>query len=928
MQERSSIFVIYLATFLSGVSALVFEALWFRQAGLLFGSSVWSSTMVLAGFMTGIALGNGILGRWGHKLPSSIAFYVVIELSIGISGLVLVLLFPHLNSVMTPLFQSLAGQDFLLNTLRLGVTFLLLLIPTFAMGATLPVLMRALCQRGYDFGPQLSGLYACNTLGAVLGVLAAEYIFVKLAGMWGTALIAASLNFLAAFITWRLYTKLSQRAASTPNIDESVVPFNGRSARILVAAFCAGFCLLALEVIWFRITLLITFGNSTAFAVMLAVVLAGIGLGGLATTKLQRLSSLQNPAVIVALLSGTMVTESFRYFPWEFQQDPFWPSFVLMFPVSFLSGMLFPLLGRELFRELKSDSRASGYLALSNTIGASSGSFCAGFLFLTQLGMEYSLLLFSILYGLLAFVIYQRKTRTHSRFNSVVLILAIAFYGLSLSQFPLNHLKSNVYRLISSRYKDAKIVAHREGLTETIFYLEHSKFGRPLCYRLQTNSHSMSSTRYHGRQYMSLFVNLPVALHPKPKKALLICFGVGTTAKTLTDNKDFEDIDVVDISRSVIALSHVPHPNPNTHPLSDPRVKVHIEDGRFFLQSTEKRYDLITGEPPPPKGGGVTNLYSKEYFQLAHDRLNPGGMISYWLPIYQMTVSDFDAIVKAFVDVFDESSLWIGKGSEWMLLGVKEPKKVNRTRFSKQWRDPIVGPKLRSLGFESPEQMGSLFLADGEKLRELLEDKKPLVDNYPHRLNPKFQDIVSCENHYAFLLDREKGARDFAKSNHIKKLWPPSLIQDSLPLFRFRDLYCDQETDLEVRKNFDSRERLHAVITESNLQQPVLWLLGTDPDEIQICQTLAASEQPAVLLNLGAYELSQRRFDRASQFFEQTVRKDSQSEIAQFLWVYSLLLDKQRSKAKAALKSLPRKSVALSDDFLQRKFQFDSVNRK
>ncbi|MDF1667344.1 MAG: fused MFS/spermidine synthase [Planctomycetota bacterium] len=815
-----------------------------------------------------------------------------------------------------------------MNGLRLGLTFFLLLIPTFAMGATLPVLMRSLCQRGYDFGPQLSGLYACNTLGAVLGVLGAEYIFMNLAGLWGAALIAAGLNFTSAFLAWRLYSSLSKKPIETRAQVVSNEPLNFRSMRILLAAFCAGFSLLALEVIWFRLTLLITFGNSTAFAVMLAVVLAGIGLGGLATTKLERVLNIANPVVLVALLSGTMVIESFRYFPWEYHQDPFWPSFVLMFPVSFLSGMLFPMLGRELFNELKSDYRSSGYLALANTIGATLGSFCAGFLLLTQLGMEYSLLLFSVLYGVLAIVIFKRTAKTTSRLDSILPWFVIAMYGLSLSHFPLNHLKSNVYRLIGTRYSKTKVVAYKEGLTETILYLQTNKFNRPLYYRMQTNSHSMSSTRYNGRQYMSMYVNLPVAIHPNPKKALLICFGVGTTAKALTDTKSFEEIDVVDISRSVIDLSYIPHPDPQTHPLNDKRVKVHIEDGRFFLQSTQKKYDLITGEPPPPKGGGVTNLYSKEYFQLVHDRLASGGMISYWLPIYQLTVSDFDAIVKAFVDVFDESSLWMGKGSEWMLLGIREPKSISREHFSKQWRDPIVKKNLINLGFESPEQMGSFFLADGKKLREILKDKKALVDNYPHRLNPKFQDIESCEAHYAYLVNAKSGAKDFAESSHIKKIWPQSLIEDSLPSFRFRELYHDTDTPFKVLKKFDARQWLHTVLTESRLEQPVLWILGTNIDEVQICQSLGATEQTAVLLRLGAYQLSKRRFKEASNLFEKMYKLEKRSEIAQFLWVYSLASNKQRLKASDVLKSLPQKSKDLFVDFFVKSFKLNVINRK
>ncbi len=138
----------------------------------------------------------------------------------------------------------------------------------------------------------------------------------------------------------------------------------------------------------------------------------------------------------------------------------------------------------------------------------------------------------------------------------------------------------------------------------------------------------MSGTGWGARRYMKLYVYLPVALHPDPKSALLISYGVGSTAKALTDTPDFQTIDVVDISPEILEMSAIVYPVPSDHPLNDPRVTVHVEDGRYFLQTTKQTFDLITGEPPPPIMAGVANLYSREYFQLIHDRLAEGGMVS------------------------------------------------------------------------------------------------------------------------------------------------------------------------------------------------------------------------------------------------------------------------------------------------------------
>jgi hypothetical protein len=177
-------------------------------------------------------------------------------------------------------------------------------------------------------------------------------------------------------------------------------------------------------------------------------------------------------------------------------------------------------------------------------------------------------------------------------------------------------------------------VAAREGLSQTTFYLAHDFLGEPLFLRLATNSYSMASTAIGVQRYMKLFAYLPAALHPRIERALLICFGVGMTASALTDLPDLRSLEVVDVSRDILDMSDVVHADRARHPLRDPRVRTHVEDGRFFLQTTTARNDLITGEPPPPKMAGVASLYTREYFELVKERLNPGGIATYWLPAY------------------------------------------------------------------------------------------------------------------------------------------------------------------------------------------------------------------------------------------------------------------------------------------------------
>src|SRR6267142_2424771 len=296
--------------FASGASALIFGTIWFRQAGLAFGNSVWASSLVLSGFMAGLALGNALVARWGQRLSNPIRAYAVAETAIALTGVGLVFALPVLGSALAPLFRPLLDRPWALNPLRLFVAFVLLLVPSTAMGITLPLLTKALLRDDSGlprrspkdeggFGRVLGALYGWNTLGAVVGVVAGEMFMVGRFGVRGTALAAGGLNLLAAAVAG-----LVSGGSASHAVIEELEPGGSASQGIgaqrdpphvrpgtwawLVAAFAAGFSLLALEVIWFRFLLLFVKGHSNAFPVMLGVVLAGIALGGLAASLWMR----------------------------------------------------------------------------------------------------------------------------------------------------------------------------------------------------------------------------------------------------------------------------------------------------------------------------------------------------------------------------------------------------------------------------------------------------------------------------------------------------------------------------------------------------------------------------------------------------------------------------------------------------------------
>ena len=249
--------------FASGAAALVFETLWFHQAGLAFGTGVWSAAVTLAAFMAGLALGNALAARVGSRLRRPLRVYAGLELMVGVCGIVVVLVLPTLGVALAPVLTHVAA--------RFTVAFLVMVVPATAMGATLPVLIRPLVHARRSFASSLGALYGWNTLGAVAGVLAAELVLIEALGIRGTAIAAGLVDIGVAAVA--LLIKLPLKPVKP---QPARVP-----VRWLVAAALAGGTMLALEVVWFRLLRLVQAGTALVFAVMLALVLAGIGLGGL-----------------------------------------------------------------------------------------------------------------------------------------------------------------------------------------------------------------------------------------------------------------------------------------------------------------------------------------------------------------------------------------------------------------------------------------------------------------------------------------------------------------------------------------------------------------------------------------------------------------------------------------------------------------------
>ncbi len=889
------------AFFLSGAAGLIFQVTWLYRCGLVLGSSMAAVTVVLSGFMAGLALGNAAAAARGRRITRPLRVYAALELLVAFSGVVVTYLLPHTGA----LLASTTGSSPALNTLRFLVAFGILLVPATAMGATLPVLVSALCAQGARFAVALGGLYGWNTLGAVTGVVVSEVALVDIVGVTGSAWVAALLNLCAAALALRAGAVAEPLARSVAGEQRRTGP----GASLYLATALSGALLLALEVVWFRFLSMYVLVTTLATSLMLAVVLSGIGLGGLAASAwLRRRPDVSDILPAVACSAGLATLGSYAFFgqvtsgtqvgAWT---SVLWFSLALTLPVSALSGALFTLIGEALPRD-GDEAAAAGRLTLANTVGAICGPPVAAYVLLPRLGMDGAVFGIGVAYGLVA-LLTARPSPGRLR------IVAAGALVLAAAAFPLGSLNRAYFTRAAASYADdgSRVVASKEGVAETLFVMQQQWLGQPVYSRLITNGFSMSGTALQGQRYMRAFAYYPMLLHDGPlRNALVICYGVGVTVGAVTHIPSVEQIHVAEISKDVVAMSDAIYPA-GLRPLDDPRVRLHLEDGRFFLQTTTERFDLITGEPPPPRTPGTVNIYTREFFQLMHDRLNDGGLATYWLPVARPNPgTDVNTIVRAFCGVFKDCSLWNATPFDLMLVGSRGlAGRRTIEQFAAPWQTPGLEARLREVAFERPEQIGATFLGDAAVLRELTRDTPALTDNFPHRLapargrpslsDPGYGIDDAATRMYQSMLDVRRARDAFTASSFIRALWPATLIERTLPYFEAQAAL--NRVYWEGGRPLRQLDELHAVLGTTTLRTLPLWILGSDDVKQRIAE--AGGENGGATEYARALRaLSGRDYAGAAQWFDRAARSGMDVQTLRPLRAYAFLRSGQFEPAR------------------------------
>ena len=910
--------IVQVAFVASGAAGLIFELVWVYWCGLLLGNTVWAAAIVLSSFMAGLAVGNAMAARYGHRLHHPFAIYAVLEAIVAVTGVGLTYVMMALPAWLAPATHALLDTRWL-NLVRAAAAFTLLVIPTTAMGASLPVVVSGISRSPDRFGGLLGRLYGLNTLGAVAGVLGTQLVLIERLGTIGTAWVAALLDVAAAggalWAASAVETEVTSlpdatrvpAASPAPLIHQMRQSSTAAGRWLLACAFLMGAVSMALEVVWFRFLSMFLVASTLAVSTMLAVVLSAIAIGALIASRwLSRRADAADYLPAAAWVAACTVVGSFTAFGvlagarWSAEWPRMlWAAVALMSATAVASSVSFVLLAASLRRHTAvADASAAGWLTLANTTGGMTGPVVAAFLLLPALGMERSLFVLAASYGIAGLIALHatERPRWARRVTACAAVAGLA----ALVFFPFGTMNAAYFPQVTASYAEdgARVVATREGIGETIHLMAKSWLGTPLYYRLVTNGFSMSGTHPTGKRYMRYFAYWPLVVRAAPmRRALVVCYGVGVTTAAVASIRSLASIDVAETSPDIVAMSDVIYP-PGDRPLDDPRVRLHLEDGRYFLQAERGTFDLITGEPPPPLTPGAVSLYTRDYFALMRDRLADGGVVTYWLPVARRGEYDVRAIIAAFCGVFDDCSLWNGTVFDWMLVGTRHLTAVaTDDAFARPWQDALVWPELREIGFEVPQQIGATFLGDRDDLRQLAAGAAPLTDEHPDRLRPRPTRLALTRTPTAFereagdfvarITDTSAARRRFAQSAFIHRLWPESLVADTLPYFDTQAVI--NRVMWEGPSPLGRIEEIHQLLTHTTLRRAPLWALGSD-DAQQAAVESAHDDNGEARYALGIRALVARQYQVAAESFAGAEQRGVRLPTVRPLMVYALCL--------------------------------------
>ncbi|MEE8349396.1 MAG: fused MFS/spermidine synthase [Acidobacteriota bacterium] len=650
--------------FLSGGLALVYQVLWVRELGLLFGNTTYAVATTLAVFFLGLSAGSRFWGRRTRWLRTPLMTYAALEVGIAASALLYFLLLDLYHWIYSPLFAAIGHHPVALLTVKFLLVAGVLFPPSFFMGGTLPVMGECLVGRSDQLGRTGSLLYAVNTLGAALGAFVAGFYLPYFLGLYQSYLMAISGNLVIACAVYLLAPGWAQALAeeSSHRVPSSFSPKDYLSREVIsLVAFASGFLVLALEVLWTRMFSQVLHNSVYSFSAILTTFLIALALGATLSHILCRINVSPVRALSVLLsLSGVLVglspllfyrlTGGLQYVAaaagWEAY---IWAIFgntgaVILLP-GLVVGSVFPFLLRLAERSGPGVGPIIGRLASINVIGAIAGSLTAGFLLIGWVGLWGGIRLVALIYFILAIRVVYGKT------GMSLVLRAVPAAGLVLSVTLYDPGSLPLVRVNPAA--DEVLLDLWEGSSGTVAVIDRRGDLRMKVNNFYTLGGSASSRHEQGQMH------IPLVLHPDPRSVFVLGMGTGITAGAALDHA-VERVVICELIPEVIAASQIHFGEFVNGLFDDKRVEMIAEDGRNFLLATPEKFDVIVADLFFPWRRGAGSLWTREHFQNVRAHLNPGGIFAQWLPLYQLSRTEFRIIAGTMAEVFPQVTLWRG----------------------------------------------------------------------------------------------------------------------------------------------------------------------------------------------------------------------------------------------------------------------------
>ena len=732
----------------SGCAALIYEIVWFQLLQLVIGSSAVSLGVLLGTFMGGMCLGSLLLPRYISAREHPLRVYARLELGIGIIGLIVLFAVPLVGRM----YLSVVGHGLPGIFLRAVVCVICLLPPTVLMGATLPAMSRWI-----ETTPQgiswLGFFYGGNIAGAVFGCLLAGFYLLRVHDMATATYVAVAINVTVALIGFALAAK-TPRGAPSDAVAQSVVEHAPSSWTVYTVIALSGACALAAEVIWTRLLSLMLGATVYTFSIILAVFLIGLGIGSSVGAFISRRTARPRIALgvcqmlLTAAIAWTayMLAQAIPYWPiqpdlshspWITFQIDFVRSLWAILPAACLWGASFPLALAAVASRGQDPGRLVGRVYAANTVGAIIGAVGASMLLIPWSGTKQAqqvLIVVSALAALLAFMPLISGTQADASssakpkkltFADVALVIATglgAWLAVTVTAVPPLLVAYGRY-MVTWIDQNPSIIYVGEGMNSSVAVSELSSGVR----NFHVSGKVEASSEPQDMRLQRMLGHIPALFHPNPRSVLIVGCGAGVTSGSFVPYSSIQRIVISEIEPLIPNLAAKYFGQQNNNVVHDPRLQVVYDDARAFVLTTPEKFDIITSDPIHPWVKGSATLYTKEYFEMVKRHLNPGGVVTQWVPLYESNLEVVKSEIATFFEVFPHGTIWAnkknGQGYDIVLLGQDGPTKINVDALQQRMNSTEFLPVTRSLyevGLGSAIDLLSTYAGQGSDLKPWL----------------------------------------------------------------------------------------------------------------------------------------------------------------------------------------------------------------